>query len=345
MDGQYDLIVIGAGSGGLAAAQRAAEYGARVVDHRVRAARRHAASTSAAYRRRSCGTRPRRPRRCTTPTATAFGSTPGGTTGHCSSSARDAYIHRLNGIYAANLAKRNVELVRGRAQLPRCDVGERRGQLRCAPRASSLRPAGGRRRPRSRARTSASPRTASLRSPSGRSAWPSSAAATSPLNSPAFSRTLGSATTLVIRGDRILRGFDSMLGEATLGLLRDAGHEHRHRRGTARARRAARTDSLSLRSRAGGAWARSTACCGRSAAAPRSRTSGSSAPACASTTHGCIATDLLPGDQRQRRIRHRRRHRARCAYTGGDCRRPAPRRSAVRRPGRTGTWITTTSRR
>src|SRR5271170_6463019 len=31
MDGQYELIVIGAGSGGLAAAQRAAEYGARVA--------------------------------------------------------------------------------------------------------------------------------------------------------------------------------------------------------------------------------------------------------------------------------------------------------------------------
>ena len=31
MSDQYDLIVIGGGSGGLAAAKRAAEYGARVV--------------------------------------------------------------------------------------------------------------------------------------------------------------------------------------------------------------------------------------------------------------------------------------------------------------------------
>src|SRR5215469_16666095 len=58
MTEKFDLVVIGGGSGGLAAAQRAAEYGAKVVL-----------------------------------------ADPG----------------RLNGIYAANLAKRSVELLRTRA--------------------------------------------------------------------------------------------------------------------------------------------------------------------------------------------------------------------------------------
>lgn len=114
MSNDYDLLVIGGGSGGLAHAQRAAEYGARAVvieegplggtcvnvgcvpkkvmwyaaDHAHHL--RHAADYGfdVDLRGHDWGLLKKR---------------------------RDAYIARLNGIYAANLEKRKVEYVAGRA--------------------------------------------------------------------------------------------------------------------------------------------------------------------------------------------------------------------------------------
>lgn len=110
----FDLVVIGGGSGGLAAAQRAAEYGARVVlveSHRLggtcvnvgcvpekimwNAAELGGALEDAAEY--------------------GFDLTARGVDWPLLKHKRDAYIERLNGIYAANLAKRGVEVVRGRA--------------------------------------------------------------------------------------------------------------------------------------------------------------------------------------------------------------------------------------
>src|SRR5215472_14402402 len=111
---KFDLVVIGGGSGGLAAAQRAAEYGAKVV--LAEAGRLggtcvnvgcvpkkimwNAAELGAAlHDARDYG----------------FGVDAQGVDWATFKAKRDAYIERLNGIYAANLAKRHIELVRARA--------------------------------------------------------------------------------------------------------------------------------------------------------------------------------------------------------------------------------------
>jgi len=112
----FDLFVIGGGSGGLAAAQRAAEYGASVavaehgplggtcvnvgcVPKKVMwyaAELSHALEDAAGYGFR----------------VAVDGHDWGGLKAR-----RDAYIERLNGIYAGNLARRGVTLLRGRATL------------------------------------------------------------------------------------------------------------------------------------------------------------------------------------------------------------------------------------
>ncbi len=111
---RFDLLVIGAGSGGLAAAQRAAEYGASVaiaedgplggtcvnvgcVPKKVMwnaACLAHAVEDAAGYGFTIEGA------------SHAWGAL---------KARRDAYIERLNGIYAGNLEKRGVTLIRGTA--------------------------------------------------------------------------------------------------------------------------------------------------------------------------------------------------------------------------------------
>ncbi|MFI4879004.1 MAG: glutathione-disulfide reductase [Steroidobacterales bacterium] len=221
MDGQYDLIVIGAGSGGLAAAQRAADYGARV------------AIVESGPLGGTCvnvGCVPKKIMWNAAETGAALHAAPGygfqlDVGRHdwgLLKQRRDAYIHRLNGIYAANLAKRNVELVRGRAAfLDATSVSVAGRTLRA---------------------------TRVLIATGGRPSIPAIPGADLGITSDGFFglherpqrvavvgagyvavelagifRHLGSATTLVIRGERILRAFDPMLGEATLGLMRDAG--------------------------------------------------------------------------------------------------------------------------
>jgi glutathione reductase (NADPH) len=111
---EFDLFVIGAGSGGLAAAQRAAEYGASVavaeyaplggtcvnvgcVPKKLMwnaASIAHAIDDAAGY---------------------GFSVSADGHDWAGLKARRDAYIARLNGIYESNLGKRGVTLVRGRA--------------------------------------------------------------------------------------------------------------------------------------------------------------------------------------------------------------------------------------
>lgn len=112
---EHDLIVIGGGSGGLAAAQRAAEYGARAVVFESgplggtcvnvgcvpkkvmwnAAAMAHYFADASAY---------------------GFEVHQDPHRWDVLKGNRDAYVHRLNGIYEQNLAKRGVELVRGHAR-------------------------------------------------------------------------------------------------------------------------------------------------------------------------------------------------------------------------------------
>ncbi|MHB1869416.1 MAG: glutathione-disulfide reductase [Steroidobacteraceae bacterium] len=110
----FDLIVIGGGSGGLAAAQRAAEYGAKVAlleSHRLggtcvnvgcvpKKVMWYAADLAEGLR--DAG-------------GYGFALTADGHDWRLLKDRRDAYIERLNGIYAANLAKRGVKLIRARA--------------------------------------------------------------------------------------------------------------------------------------------------------------------------------------------------------------------------------------
>jgi len=114
--GKFDLFVIGGGSGGLAAAQRAAEYGVRAavaelgplggtcvnvgcVPKKVMwnaAEIAHAIADAHGY---------------------GFSATAGGHDWSGLKARRDAYIARLNGIYEDNLDRRGVTLLRGRASL------------------------------------------------------------------------------------------------------------------------------------------------------------------------------------------------------------------------------------
>jgi glutathione reductase (NADPH) len=83
MTASYDLIVIGGGSGGLAHAQRAAEYGVKMLEH-----------------------------------ARDFGFDVS-VNGHAwpdLKKKRDAYISRLNDIYEGNLEKRGVSYLSGQAR-------------------------------------------------------------------------------------------------------------------------------------------------------------------------------------------------------------------------------------
>ncbi len=115
MSQQYDLLVIGAGSGGLAHAQRAAEYGASVaivengplggtcvnvgcVPKKVMwygAHHAHGLEQARDY---------------------GFALERQGHDWRALKARRDAYIERLNGIYAGNLERRGVTLVRGTAR-------------------------------------------------------------------------------------------------------------------------------------------------------------------------------------------------------------------------------------
>jgi glutathione reductase (NADPH) len=225
MTEKFDLVVIGGGSGGLATAQRAAEYGARValvesgrlggtcvnvgcVPKKImwNAAELGSALTDARHYGFDI----------------PLGVDSGSVDWSVLKQRRDAYIHRLNGIYAANLARHNVELVRARASF----TGERTLS------------AGGR----------------ALRAPhivlatGGRPLVPPIPGAELGITSDGFFELaarpervavlgssyigielasifcgLGSHTTLVLRGERPLRNFDAMLGETILEILREEG--------------------------------------------------------------------------------------------------------------------------
>ncbi len=112
----YDLIAIGGGSGGLAAAQRAADYGKKVavieqgalggtcvnvgcVPKKIMweaAGIAHSHAYAKGY---------------------GFAAEPVSHDWAALKESRDAYIRRLNGIYASNLAGRNIEVITGSAVL------------------------------------------------------------------------------------------------------------------------------------------------------------------------------------------------------------------------------------
>ena len=116
MTDQYDLIVIGGGSGGLACAQRAVEYGARVL---------LAESGRLGGTCVNVGCVPKKVMwnaaeiAAVAEDSAGYGFHAGPVTHDWSmlKAGRDAYVHRLNGIYERNLAHRKIQLARGHARI------------------------------------------------------------------------------------------------------------------------------------------------------------------------------------------------------------------------------------
>jgi glutathione reductase (NADPH) len=112
MSDQFDLIVIGGGSGGLAAARRAAEYGARVA--LIEAGRLGGACVNV-------GCVPKKIMWNAADLGAGLHDAPeygfqvsgDGHNWPLMKQKRDAYVLRLNGIYETLLASKKVELVRG----------------------------------------------------------------------------------------------------------------------------------------------------------------------------------------------------------------------------------------
>jgi glutathione reductase (NADPH) len=220
---EFDLLVIGGGSGGLAAAQRAAEYGARVVlaeSHRLggtcvnvgcvpkkimwNAAELGGALEDAAEY--------------------GFDLTARGVDWQSLKHKRDAYIERLNGIYAANLAKRSVELVRARASFADPHTVTAAGRTFHAP--HIIIATGG------QPRLPAIPGTELGITSDGffeLTERPQRAAVVGSsyiaIELAGIFAALGTDTTLVLRGDTALKTFDDLLGEAALTMLRGEGVE------------------------------------------------------------------------------------------------------------------------
>jgi len=117
MGGPWDLVVIGGGSGGLAAAQRAADHGARVA--LVESGRLGGTCVNV-------GCVPKKVMWNAAHLAHLLGDAPdygfrlavtGPQDWRLLREKRDAYVRRLNDIYAGNLERRRIHLVRGTARL------------------------------------------------------------------------------------------------------------------------------------------------------------------------------------------------------------------------------------
>ena len=218
---RFDLLVIGGGSGGLAAAQRAAEYGVRVA--LVESGRlggtcvnlgcipkkimwNAAELGSALHDARDYG----------------FPLEAGPIDWARLKHQRDVYIERLNGLYAANLARRNVELVRAHASFTDVRTVSAGGRELSAD--HILIATGG--RPLVPDIPGAQLGITSdgffeLRERPGRVAVVGSSYIGIELAG--IFAGLGSQTTLVLRGQSALRHFDPMLGETILKILREEG--------------------------------------------------------------------------------------------------------------------------
>ena len=221
MGEQFDLVVIGGGSGGLAAAQRAAEYGARVV--LIEPGRlggtcvnvgcvpkkimwNGAELGSALHDAREYG----------------FHIDELGHNWRSLKHKRDAYVRRLNDIYAANLEKRRVELVRERAAFVDGRSVSAGGRTLSAPHiviATGGRPEVPRLRGAELGITSdgffeleALPRRVVV-----------AGGGYIAVELSGIFAGLGAQTTLALRGPAPLRTFDPMIGQASLAMLREAG--------------------------------------------------------------------------------------------------------------------------
>jgi glutathione reductase (NADPH) len=224
MADQFDFVVIGGGSGGLAAAQRAAEYGAKVAI--VESGRLGGTCVNV-------GCVPKKVMWNAAEVADGledaaeYGFRLGAAEPHdwpLLKSKRDAYVERLNGIYAGNLAKRHIEVVHGRASFVDGRTVEVAGRRLTAP--HILIAVGGRPMlpdiPGAQLGIT-SDEFFELEKRPDRVAVVGSGYIAIELTS--IFASLGAKATLVLRGHKALKDFDSMLGESMLKIMHDEGVE------------------------------------------------------------------------------------------------------------------------
>jgi glutathione reductase (NADPH) len=225
--GEYDLIAIGGGSGGLACAQRAALHGARAaviepgplggtcvnVGCVPKKVMWNAAGVALALRDGP---------------AYGFGAGDAQPDWPVLKAGRDAYVARLNGIYARNLASRNVELIRGSAHFTDAHTVEVDG-TRLSARHIVIATGGAPTRP-------ALPGSVLGLTSDDFFALPQRPARAAVVGSGYIAcelfdalRKLGGKAELFIRRDTLLNQFDSMLGEHLKAGMQAGGaiiHEH-----------------------------------------------------------------------------------------------------------------------
>ncbi len=218
---EFDLIVVGGGSGGIACGRRAAEYGARVAV--IEAGRLGGTCVNV-------GCVPKKLMWNAADLAEGlhdapeYGleSSPHGLDWPLLKKKRDAYILKMNGIYEGILRKHTVEIVRGWAKLQdgrTVTVGDRSlvgAHIVVATGGRPLLPD----IPGMELGIT-SDGFFELEEQPKRVAVVGSGYIAVELSG--IFAGLGSQTTLVVRGETVLKSFDSMIGEATLRLLREAG--------------------------------------------------------------------------------------------------------------------------
>ncbi len=220
----FDLVVIGGGSGGLAAGQRAAEYGAKVAI--IESGRLGGTCVNV-------GCVPKKVMWNAADIADGledagdYGFRLGHTEPHdwkLLKAKRDAYVLRLNGIYESNLSKRHIEVVRGRGHFVDARTVAVGGRTLTA--AHIVIAVGG--RPMIPAIPGAGLGITSdgffeLESMPARVAVVGSGYIAIELVG--IFASLGAKATLVLRKQAALKEFDAMLGEAMLKILQDEGVE------------------------------------------------------------------------------------------------------------------------
>ena len=219
---QWDLVVIGGGSGGLAAAQRAAEHGARTV--LIESGRLGGTCVNVGCVPKKIMWNAAELGSALDHDAAGYGFGLGETRHDWAllKSRRDLYVARLNDLYAANLAKRHVELIRGRASFIDPHQVSVAGRTLTAPRIIIA--------------TGGQPQLPQI--PGGELAITSDGffelgklparvavvgAGYIAVELSGIFAGLGAQTTLVIRRPSVLRSFDPMIGETTLAMLGEAG--------------------------------------------------------------------------------------------------------------------------
>jgi glutathione reductase (NADPH) len=220
---QFDLVVIGGGSGGLAAAQRAAENGARVVlaeSGRLggTCVNLGCVPKKVMWNAAELGSALHDARDYGFAVADARIDWPG------LQVRRDAYIERLTGIYAANLGRRNIEVVHARACFADAHT------VRAGARELSA--------PHILIATGGFPLVPDVPGADlgitsdgffGLTAQPQRVAVVGSsyigIELASIFSGLGSDTALILRGQTALRAFDPLLGESILKILRDEGVE------------------------------------------------------------------------------------------------------------------------